>query len=104
MDPDNQVPGGLFATLQIQKPDELKVLANSRPSTASATVWRSPRSPSTERLSFAFLGIKDKYNQLPLGLVWADMWGYAITSRRRPRLRDIRRRGYYPTQSARKIS
>ncbi|TFC00993.1 polyphenol oxidoreductase [Cryobacterium adonitolivorans] len=80
MDPDNQVPGGLFATLQIQKPDELKVLANF-------AVFDSIRNglevssitKHFERLSFAFLGIKDKYNQQPLGLVWADMWGYAIT-------------------------
>ena len=33
----------------------------------------------TERLSFAFLGIKDQYNQQPLGAVWADMWPYALT-------------------------
>jgi ABC-2 type transport system permease protein len=80
MDPDNQVPGGLFATLQIQKPDELKVLANF----AAFDGIRNGLEISSitkhfERLSFAFLGIKDKYNQLPLGLVWADMWGYAIT-------------------------
>lgn len=80
MDPDNQVPGGLFATLQIQKPDELKVLANF----AAFDGIRNGLEVSSitkhfERLSFAFLGIKDKYNQQPLGLVWADMWGYAIT-------------------------
>lgn len=80
MDPDNQVPGGLFATLQIQKPDELKVLANF----AAFDGIRNGLEVSSitkhfERLSFAFLGIKDKYNQQPLGIVWADMWGYAIT-------------------------
>jgi ABC-type transport system involved in multi-copper enzyme maturation permease subunit len=80
MDPDNQVPGGLFKTLQIQKPDELKVLANF----AAFDGIRNGLEVSSitkhfERLSFAFLGIKDKYNQQPLGIVWADMWGYAIT-------------------------
>lgn len=80
MDPDNQVPGGLFAVLQIQKPDELTVLANF----AAFDGIRNGLEVSSitkhfERLSFAFLGIKDKYNQQPLGLVWADMWGYAIT-------------------------
>lgn len=80
MDPDNQVPGGLFATLQIQKPDELKVLANF----AAFDGIRNGLEVSSitkhfERLSFAFLGIKEKYNQLPLGIVWAEMWGYAIT-------------------------
>jgi len=80
MDPDNQVPGGLFATLQIQKPDELKVLANF----AAFDGIRNGLEVSSitkhfERLSFAFLGIKDKYNQQPLAFIWADMWGYAIT-------------------------
>ena len=80
MDPDNQVPGGLFATLQIQKPDELKVLANF----AAFDGIRNGLEVSSitkhfERLSFAFLGIKDKFNQQPLGFVWADMWGYAFT-------------------------
>jgi ABC-2 type transport system permease protein len=80
MDPDNQVPGGLFATLQIQKPDELKVLANF----AAFDGIRNGLEVSSitkhfERLSFAFLGIKDKYNQQPLAFVWGDMWGYAIT-------------------------
>ena len=80
MDPDNQVPGGLFASLQIKKADELKVIANF----ASFDGLRNGLEVSSitkhfERLSFAFLGIKEKYNQQPLGLVWADMWGYALT-------------------------
>ena len=80
MDPDNQVPGGLFATLQIQKPDELKVLANF----AGFDGIRNGLEVSSitkhfERLSFAFLGVKDKYNQQPLAVVWADMWPYATT-------------------------
>ncbi|MBX3099604.1 MAG: ABC transporter permease subunit [Salinibacterium sp.] len=80
MDPDNQVPGGLFATLHIQKSDELKVLANFAGFDGIRNgVEVSSITKHFERLSFAFLGIKDKYNQQPLGLVWADMWGYAIT-------------------------
>lgn len=80
MDPDNQVPGGLFATLQIQKTDELKVLANF----AGFDAIRNGLEVSSitkhfERLTFAFLGIKDKYNQQTLDFVWTDMWGYAIT-------------------------
>ncbi len=80
MDPDNQVPGGLFASLQIKKADELAVIANF----AGFDGIRNGLEVSSitkhfERLSFAFLGIKEKYNQQPLGLVWADMWGYALT-------------------------
>lgn len=80
MDPDNQVPGGLFAALQILKADELKVMANF----ASFDGIRNGLEVSSitkhfERLSFAFLGIKDQYNQQSLATVWADMWPYALT-------------------------
>jgi ABC-2 type transport system permease protein len=80
MDPDNQVPGGLFATLQIKKPDELAVLSHF----AGFDGIRNGLEVSSitkhfERLSFAFLGIKDKYNQQSLSFVWADMVPYAIT-------------------------
>ncbi|EAR23973.1 hypothetical protein A20C1_10705 [marine actinobacterium PHSC20C1] len=80
MDPDNQVPGGLFATLNILKADELKVLANFAGFDGIRNgIEVSSVTKHFERLSFAFLGVKDKYNQLPIGLVWLDMWGYAIT-------------------------
>lgn len=80
MDPDNQVPGGLFASLQIKKADELTVIANfARFDGLRNGLEVSSITKHFERLSFAFLGIKEKYNQQPLGLVWADMWGYALT-------------------------
>lgn len=80
MDPDNQVPGGLFAALQIKKPDELAVLAQF----AGFDEIRNGLEVSSvtkhfERLSFAFLGIKDQYNQQPIQVVWAAMLPYAIT-------------------------
>jgi len=72
MDPDNQVPGGLFKTLAIAKPDEKAVLANF---TAFDTVRNlfelSSITKHFERATFAFLGIKDAFNQAPIGLVWA---------------------------------
>ncbi|MFC6356571.1 ABC transporter permease [Luethyella okanaganae] len=80
MDPDNQVPGGLFATLQIQKTDELAVLANFAGFDGIRNGLEvSSITKNFERLSFAFLGIKDTYNQQPLALVWAAMWPYAVT-------------------------
>lgn len=80
MDPDNQVPGGLFASLQIKKVDELKVIANfANFDNIRNAIEVSSITKHFERLSFAFLGIKEKYNQQPLGFVWADMWGYATT-------------------------
>lgn len=80
MDPDNQVPGGLFAALQIQKPDELAVLAQF----AGFDGIRNGLEVSSvtkhfERISFAFLGIKDQYNQQPLALVWVAMLPYILT-------------------------
>ncbi|QPE03905.1 ABC transporter permease subunit [Microbacterium schleiferi] len=80
MDPDNQVPGGLFAALQIQRPDELTVMAHFAGFDGIRNgIEVSSITKHTERLSFAFLGIKDQYNQQPLGAVWADMWPYALT-------------------------
>ncbi|MDH6238530.1 ABC-2 type transport system permease protein [Cryobacterium sp. CG_9.6] len=80
MHPDNQVPGGLFAALQIKKPDELAVLAQF----AGFDGIRNGLEVSSvtkhfERLSFAFLGIKDQYNQQPIQVVWAAMLPSAIT-------------------------
>ena len=80
MDPDNQVPGGLFASLQIQKSDELAVLAQfSAFDDIRNGVEVSSVTKHFERLSFAFLGIKNQYNQQPLSLVWMAMLPYAIT-------------------------
>lgn len=80
MDPDNQVPGGLFASLHIQKSDELAVLAQfSAFDGIRNGVEVSSVTKHFERLTFAFLGIKDMYNQQPLSLVWAAMLPYAIT-------------------------
>ena len=74
MDPDNQIPGGLFATLGIPKGQELTVLSHFH----FFDVIRNGIEVSSitklfERIAFAFLGIKDKYNQLPIKAVFAGM-------------------------------
>ena len=70
MDPDNQVPGGLFAALQVKKPDEKKVLAHF---TTYETIRNGLEETSLtkhyERLTFAVTGIKDKYNGKSLGSI-----------------------------------
>ncbi|WP_296667171.1 ABC transporter permease subunit [Demequina sp.] len=77
MDPDNQVPGGLFKALAIAKPDELAVLAHfSHYEVTRNGLEVTSISKLFERISFGFLGIKDKYNQQSLGFVWADMYRY----------------------------
>jgi ABC-type transport system involved in multi-copper enzyme maturation permease subunit len=74
MDPDNQIPGGLFATLGIPKGQELTVLSHFH----FFDVIRNGIEVSSitklfERIAFAFLGIKDKYNQLPIRTVFVGM-------------------------------
>lgn len=67
MDPDNQIPGGLFGSLGIIKSNEISILSHFH----SFDVIRNGIEVTSitklfERVAFAFLGIKDKYNQLPL--------------------------------------
>lgn len=67
MDPDNQVPGGLFRSLQIAPADELAVLADFADfDTVRNGLEVSSITKHYERLSFAFLGIADEHNGLPI--------------------------------------
>lgn len=62
MDPDNQVPGGLFAALQVNKADEKKVLANfSTYEKVRNGLEETSLTKHYERLTFAVTGIKDTY-------------------------------------------
>ncbi len=80
MDPDNQVPGGLFKSLGIAKPDELAVLAQfSGFDTARNGLEVSSITKHYERFTFAFLGIKNQFNQQPLGVAWAGVWNNALS-------------------------
>ena len=80
MDPDNQVPGGLFKSLAIAKPDEQAVLANFTGfDTARNGLEVSSVTKHYERFTFAVLGIKDQYNQQPLAAVWTGTWNNAIS-------------------------
>ena len=70
MDPDNQIPGGLFGSLGIVKSNEISILSHFH----TFDVLRNGLEVTSitklfERVAFAFLGIKDKYNQLPLSSV-----------------------------------
>ncbi len=70
MDPDNQVPGGLFAALQVKKPDEKRVLAHfSNYERIRNGLEETSLTKHFERLTFAITGIKDKYNGKPLGTI-----------------------------------
>ena len=70
MDPDNQVPGGLFAALQVKKPDEKKVLAHfSTYERVRNGLEETSLTKHYERLTFAITGVKDKYNGASLGSI-----------------------------------
>lgn len=70
MDPDNQVPGGLFHALQVKKPDEKRVLAHfSTYEKVRNDLEEASLSKHFERLTFAATGIKDSYNGKSLGAV-----------------------------------
>ena len=67
MDPDNQVPGGLFNSLQISKKNELAVQANFAGfDKVRNGIEVSSITKHYERSTFAYLGIKDKFNQKPI--------------------------------------
>jgi ABC-2 type transport system permease protein len=75
MDPDNQVPGGLFKSLQIDKANENAVMAHfAGYETTRNLIEETSISKHFERASFAYLGAKDKYNQQSLGFIGKDMW------------------------------
>lgn len=70
MDPDNQVPGGLFAALQVKKPDEKRVLAHFKTyETLRNGLEATSLTKHFERGAFAVTGIKDKYNGKSLRVI-----------------------------------
>jgi ABC-type transport system involved in multi-copper enzyme maturation permease subunit len=68
MDPDNQVPGGLFSALNLDKSHETRILE-----TFSTYEWirngieELSFAKHYERFSFAILDVKDKYRGLSIG-------------------------------------
>ncbi|WP_062461775.1 ABC transporter permease [Demequina soli] len=79
MDPDNQVPGGLFKALAIAKPDEHAVLHHfATYESLRNGLEVSSLSKLYERFTFATLGIKDIYNGQSLAVVWDGTFRYVI--------------------------
>jgi ABC-type transport system involved in multi-copper enzyme maturation permease subunit len=71
MDPDNQVPGGLFTSLQIDRTNEKALLTHfASYETGRDFVEQTSATKQYERAVFAYLGVKTQYNQVPLGAVW----------------------------------
>lgn len=75
MDPDNQIPGGFFKTMNISRPQEKQIMLDFRNyETIRNATEESSITKHYERLSFALLGIKDDYNGKTLGLIFKDKW------------------------------
>lgn len=67
MDPDNQVPGGLFHALQVEKPQEKAIIAHFKTYESIRNgIEVSSIEKHYERFNFAILGIKDEFNQKPI--------------------------------------
>ncbi|HVL24724.1 MAG TPA: ABC transporter permease [Thermomicrobiales bacterium] len=86
MDPDNQMPGGLFSTLNIDKPHEVRILAEfGTYEKIRNQVEELSFAKHYERFSFAMLDVKDKYRGMSIGelahvtrsnIIW--MLAYAV--------------------------
>lgn len=75
MDPDNQIPGGFFQSMNISKPQEKEIMAKFHTyETTRNAVEESSITKHYERMSFALLGIKDNYNGKNLGFIFKDRW------------------------------
>lgn len=79
MDPDNQVPGGLFKSLQVDKAHEQAVITHfTSYETTRNYVEVTSITKQYERPVFGYLGINDKYNQKPVGFVTIGLWPNAL--------------------------
>jgi ABC-type transport system involved in multi-copper enzyme maturation permease subunit len=75
MDPDNQIPGGFFKSMNITRPKEKEIMAKFNTyETVRNAIEESSVTKHYERLSFALLGIKDEYNNKALGVIFKDKW------------------------------
>ena len=75
MDPDNQIPGGFFQSMNISKPQEKEIMLKFHTyETTRNAVEESSITKHYERISFALLGIKDNYNGRNLDYIFRDRW------------------------------
>ncbi len=75
MDPDNQVPGGFFASIHFNKQQEKQVLANfSFYEHARDFVEQLSVTKHYERTSFALFGIKPEFNGASVPTILSQEW------------------------------
>jgi ABC-2 type transport system permease protein len=67
MDPDNQVPGGFFKSMQIDRNTEKEIMTGFQSyETIRGGIEQLSVTKHYERLSFALFGIRQMYNGMPL--------------------------------------
>jgi len=75
MDPDNQVPGGLFKSMNLNKTQEKQVMAKfSSYETIRGFIEQLSVTKHYERAGFALFGIKAEYNGMPISEIFKQQW------------------------------
>lgn len=73
MDPDNQIPGGFFKSMNIGKPQATEIMKKFHTyEVVRNGIEESSVTKHYERLSFALLGIKDEYNLKSISYILYD--------------------------------
>ena len=73
MDPDNQIPGGFFKSMNIAKPQATEIMKKFHTyEIIRNRVEESSITKHYERLDFALLGVKDEYNLKGVGYILYD--------------------------------
>ena len=79
MDPDNQVPGGLFMSLQVDKAHEQAVISHFTGYERTRNyVEVTSITKQYERPRFGYFGINETYNQKSAGSVSTGLWPNAL--------------------------
>jgi len=75
MDPDNQVPGGFFKSMDLNKTQEYAVMDNFKNyEKIRGGIEQLSITKHYEREMFAIFGVKSKFNDLPLSQILHENW------------------------------
>jgi ABC-2 type transport system permease protein len=75
LDPDNQVPGGFFKSMDFNKTVEKQILTHfSSYEITRDHIEQLSITKHYERATFALFGIKDEFNDLPISKILAQKW------------------------------
>lgn len=79
MDPDNQVPGGFFASMNLNKTQEYAVMDKFKSyETIRGGIEQLSITKHYEREMFAIFGVKKKYNDIPLTQILLENWSNLV--------------------------